>query len=500
MTGDAIWKALRDFEDASLYEGAIQLLGAFGLASKRDMGLDVRNVSLTDFLIQFQSVKEKLTDEQHRICKLLVEKIALVFQITGKEISLLPSHGEDGGIVAHSIIFVAVDIRYSPYLMQSDLQSIIWALNKGFAHPIIGLFRYKKRMAIAATAQRKHKTYPEKDALISSGVTMNIRLRNPHWRHKNFLLKWRRIITSGSSTTLGDVVNHITYVPDMHRLYQLCKRSSHPDNLRCYLKRIISWPLLTKIQEQKLAKNLDCDAREKFIYSNLRLVIWVAKKYSNIPSLDILDLIQEGNIGLMKAVEKFDYQLGYKFSTYATWWIRQAILRSIADKARIIRIPVYMGGTINVLNRVSKQILQEKGRDALSEELAEKMELSEGKIRKILKIVKEPISIEMRIGDNEDSRLGDFIADKNTPGPCDIAMASGLQNTIDEILNTLTEREAKVLKMRFGIGMSTDHTLQEIGIQFNVTRERIRQIEAKALRKLRHPARSDHLRIFLDCP
>ena len=550
MTGDAIWKALRDFEDASLYEGAIQLLGAFGLASKRDMGLDVRNVSLTDFLIQFQGVKEKLTDEQHRICKLLVEKIALVFQITGKEISLLPSHGEDGGIVAHSLIFVAVDIRYSPYLTQSDLLFIIWALNKGFAHPIIGLFRYKKRMAIAATAQRKHKTYPEKDALIRSGVTMNIRLRNPHWQHKNFLLKWRRIITSGSSTTLGDVVNHITYVPDMHWLYQLCKRSAHPDNFGCYLKGIISWPLLTKIQEQKLAQNLDCDAREKFICSNLRLVVREAKKYSNILSLDILDLIQEGNIGLMKAVDKFDYRRGYKFSTYATYWIWQAINLSIANQARAIRVPVYMFEAIKKLNYVSRKILEEKGRKALPKELATRMELPEEKVRKLLKVVNDPVSLDISIGndldfydfsggesissrdkavhtlnykniktdtaikliteemisfeillaEDESPNLGDSSEDENIKAPFDIATSADLKRSIMEILDTLTEREAKVLKMRFGIGMSTDHTLQEIGIQFNVTRERIRQIEAKALRKLRHPARSDHLRIFLDCP
>ena len=199
----------------------------------------------------------------------------------------------------------------------------------------------------------------------------------------------------------------------------------------------------------------------------------------------------------MKAVDKFEYRRGYKFSTYATWWIRQAITRSIADQARTIRIPVHMIETINKLNRVSRQILQEKGREPLPEELAERMEIPEDKIRKVLKIAKEPISMETPIGDDEDSHLGDFIEDKNVQAPLDSATSSGLQGSTQEILSTLTPREAKVLRMRFGIGMNTDHTLEEVGKQFDVTRERIRQIEAKALRKLRHPTRSDHLRSFL---
>jgi RNA polymerase primary sigma factor len=250
-------------------------------------------------------------------------------------------------------------------------------------------------------------------------------------------------------------------------------------------------------KQMSIAEAKSRRAKKDMVEANLRLVISIAKKYTN-RGLQFLDLIQEGNIGLMKAVDKFEYQRGYKFSTYATWWIRQAITRSIADQARTIRIPVHMIETINKLNRIARQMLQEMGREPTPEELAERVDMPEDKVRKVLKISKEPISMETPIGDDEDSHLGDFVEDINVMSPQDSAMIEGLREATQGMLSGLTEREAKVLRMRFGIDMNTDHTLEEVGKQFDVTRERIRQIEAKALRKLRHPTRSEQLRSFLD--
>lgn len=269
------------------------------------------------------------------------------------------------------------------------------------------------------------------------------------------------------------------------------KIAEHIDNLSLGITEIKDINREMSLGEAKARR-----AKKEMVEANLRLVISIAKKYTN-RGLQFLDLIQEGNIGLMKAVDKFEYRRGYKFSTYATWWIRQAITRSIADQARTIRIPVHMIETINKLNRVSRQLLQETGKEPQPDELAKHMEMPEDKVRKVLKIAKEPISMETPVGDDDDSSLGDFIEDSNVDSPIDSATIEGLREATTEILSSLTPREAKVLRMRFGIEMNTDHTLEEVGKQFDVTRERIRQIEAKALRKLRHPSRSEKLKSFI---
>lgn len=280
------------------------------------------------------------------------------------------------------------------------------------------------------------------------------------------------------------------FVPDIQRSQK--RLVSLQEQMRMTIAEIKEVNRRLSIGEAKARR-----AKKEMVEANLRLVISIAKKYTN-RGLQFLDLIQEGNIGLMKAVDKFEYQRGYKFSTYATWWIRQAITRSIADQARTIRIPVHMIETINKLNRISRQLLQETGLEPTPEELSRRMNIPEDKIRKILKIAKEPISMETPIGDDEDSHLGDFIEDLNTMSPIDAATNFGLTEAVQKVLGSLTPREAKVLRMRFGINMNTDHTLEEVGKQFDVTRERIRQIEAKALRKLRHPSRAEQLRSFLE--
>lgn len=272
-------------------------------------------------------------------------------------------------------------------------------------------------------------------------------------------------------------------------------------NIDAYIQSVNRVPMLSAEEEQQLARDYratgNLDSARRLVLSHLRLVVSIARQYLGY-GLPHADLIQEGNIGLMKAVDKFEYRRGYKFSTYATWWIRQAITRSIADQARTIRIPVHMIETINKMNRISRQILQETGQEPDPATLAEKMEMPEDKIRKIMKIAKEPISMETPIGDDDDSHLGDFIEDTNTLAPAEAALHGSMRGVVKDVLDSLTPREAKVLRMRFGIEMSTDHTLEEVGKQFDVTRERIRQIEAKALRKLRHPSRSDKLKSFLE--
>lgn len=497
MSHNNLWLVLKDFKDAPLREGAIELLRKFGLASEHVVDTDG---SLDDFLDMF-GIRQKLTDKEYQNIRRLVRKIVFLFQLTQEDVSLSPSSGEGGGILANSVIFIAADIAHSPYLTQGELQGIISPIRKGFSNPVVGLFRYAHRMAFTAVAHKPHKNRPEMDVLFGAGVTENISLSNPCWQHKEFLLRWRKIIGAGSSATFGDMVRHLVNVPDKYRVDNLCQNSDSPDILRMYIREVSRWPLLTKAEEKELARrmNHDVDAEERFYCSNLRLVIWQAKKYANASNIDILDLIQEGNIGLMKAVDKFEYQLGYRFSTYATWWIRQAITRYIADHGRLIRIPVHAFEDIRRLYRVRYTVFRRTGRDATLDEISKKLQWTEEKAARVLNIVEDPVSAEASTGDNMSiGHLNDSIEDENIASLVDVVTNSCLKQAIQTVLNSLTWREAKVLRMRFGIGMNTDYTLEEVGKQFDVTRERIRQIEVKAMNKLRRSGRSEHLRIFLD--
>jgi len=497
MNDSNLWMALKGFRDAPLREGTVQLLSKFGLASEYVIDTDGSDGSLDDFLDMF-GVGQKLTDKEYQNIRRLVRKIVFLFQITQEDVSLSPSSGDDGGILANSVIFIVADIAHSPYLTQGELHGIIRSVRKGFSNPVVGLFRYGTRMAFTAVAHRQHKIRPEIDVFFGAGVTEDVSLSNPDWRHKDFLLRWRKIVKSGTSATLGDMVQHLVNVPDKYRVDKLCQSSDSPDILRMYIGDVSRWSLLTESEEKELARkvNHDGDAKEQFRCSNLRLVIWQAKKYAHVPNIDILDLIQEGNIGLMKAVDKFEYQRGYKFSTYATWWIRQAITRHIADHGRLIRIPAHAFEDIRRLDRVRYTIFRRTGRDATLDEISNKLQWSKEKAVRVLNIVEDPVSAEASTGDNISiGHLNDSIEDENAASLVDVVTNSCLKQAIQTVLNSLTEREAKVLRMRFGIGMSTDHTLEEIGKQFDVTRERIRQIEAKALRRL---AQYKHLRAFLD--
>lgn len=562
MYGADIWKALRNFKTTLLREGAIHLLDTLGLKSERVWSIDAGGGSLAKFLQKFKDINNGLSAREREISKRLIQEIFLLFEITEEEINLVKSDGKNKEILATSIIFLVADIRHTSFLTQGDLEYIIRGLNKVPARPVIGLFRYGSEMALAAIAQREHKRQPEQEVLTYSGVAMDIHLENPHWRDKDFLLQWRRIITSGPPTAFGNVINHLTYVLNQQRLEDLCEKSNDPDTFRAYLEKINKWPLLSKREEQELAraieqvaekagktvKDISCKEKDKLICSNLRLVVSISKKYSWRSNLDILDLIQEGNFGLMKAVDKFKYRLGYKFSTYATWWIRQAIMRFMANHARMIRVPVHRIEDIYELNRASRLSVEATGQDASIEELAEKLQWPKDKVRKVLEVEKDPfapidddscineltedipasfhdetINIlenkhkevhramgSMQVGsifpealmdNDEDLNLVDLIdlfENENIQIPLDSAIAAGLQTAILEALESLTERESIVLRMRFGIGIKTSHTLEEVGDMFGVTRERIRQIEAKALKKLRCPSRSDQLRDFLE--
>lgn len=498
---DIIKDALHNFRNAPLRDGTIKLLNAFGLASEREF--PVTDGSLVGFFQQFPVVRGKLIDEEvHRISK-FIHKIVPLFQITAEEIGLLPAFGEGGRVVAHSIIFIAADIHHISKLTQDELNTVIRVLNKGSGIPVIGVFRYGKYVAFGAMGHRINKIQSEKNVLFTGGVTTDVNLRKPNFRHQNFLLRWRTIITSGTDN-MGDVVMHLASVPSDYQVNWLCEQSSAPDILHTYIHEISCWPLLTKMQEQELGRDGSHVAKEKLIYSNLRLVIWVVKKYSWKSKLDILDLIQAGNIGLMKAAEKYNYRLGYKFSTYATWWIRQSIARTIHNESRTIRVPVHRHDGAYKLNRVARQILEKTGYDASNRQLAEKLKWTEEKVRKSKEIDEDFLGSEISIDEKIISDQLVLQVDESAPTLEDISDYIGLKSVLEKILKekdtrgnrVFQEREVEILKMRFGIDLDTDHTLEEIGAQFGVTRERIRQIEVKTLQKLKSSNRAAKLRSF----
>ncbi len=547
VTYDNIWEALKIFEDAPLYDGAVQLLEKFGLRGNpvtgtdrqdnqldsflnqlkfaaenlkdkplhkraaqlpekvgqernRVISTDKNDNSLDHFLHQFKFVAQNLTEKERLIFKHRISQILAISRVTEKKVTLSSSSREGEDILADSIIIIAADIYHSPHVDQNELQSIIWALNKGFGTPVIGLFRYDSKMAFAAAAHRQRKRRTEEDVRFNSGVTLDISLQDPHQKHRDFIIKLQRIIGSGSRETFDDIIWHLVDVPNEFFVDYLCKHSDEPKILRIYLEQIYSLPLLTRAQERELARDIEKHGQKepwtKFITSNLRLVVSIARRHSRTSSLDFLDLIQEGNIGLMTALDKFKYQLGHRFSTYATWWIRQAVTRSIENHGKTIRIPVHMADNVRQLNRITKIILDTTDREVSPTELAEMLGWSESKVQKVLKVSEGSTDPGIFDDDDENTHSPCQVVDEYNPTPSEMAVSFELVRAVHEQLSLLNEREAMVLKMRFGIDMDSNHTLEQVGQKLGVTRERIRQIEKQAINKLRRRNQSNNLYEF----
>lgn len=495
MAHHTLWRVLQNFQHAPLREGAINVLAAFGLHSERYIDSSENTHLLTNFLKR-HNYHEQLTIKQKKTFKFFIREISFLLQVTKDDINLSPSLGLDGDITAHSIIFIAADLHHSPE--QSDIQIIIRALNKGMPNPVIGIFRHANTMTLATVEHQINKRYSEKDTLYKAGSTVNICLRKPRSRHKNFLLKWKKIITSNQSKTFGDVVLHLVNVLDDHHLYYLCQRSTAPRIVQIYMENIVGWSLLNQKEEVTLAENLNNQNREKFIYSNLRLVVWVAKKFSLVSELDLLDLIQEGNIGLMKALDKFDYRLGNKFSTYATWWIRQAITRAISNDSRLICVPVHVNDPLQEIKRTEDRLFKLLERKPTINELSAELKMSAEKINKVQESIVGIITIDELFKEIE----GKIVNQDTKNHTVDDVMTQLTENdlclkTRQVVSTTLTEREAKIINMRFGIELIDGHTLEEIGKEFNITRERVRQIERKAIKKLQYSSQCRSLQCFL---